>query len=891
MSSNQGQAPGAPRRLRCEYLVDPLGLGETSPRLFWQLSDPRRGARQSAYRVMVAGSPELLEAEDPDLWDSGKVRSGRSTHVEYEGAPLTSRQRCWWRVRTWDHEDSPSPWSDVAAWEMGLLERTDWVARWIGRDAELEGVAPTYLRKEFDVPGEVLRARLYATALGVYELHLNAERVGDHVFPPGWTDYGKRVMYQTYDVTDMLAPGTAALGAVVGDGWYCGRLGWSKEQSEERDERRPPRLMLQLEMECADGTVERLVTDGSWTWTAGPILSAGYYHGEHYDARREMPGWSRPGFPAQDWGPVQTFEDQGVELTAQQDPPIRVTNRLRPQETLEPSPGTYVYDMGQNMVGYCRLRVREEPGTEIRVRHAEVLDAEGSLYTENLRTAEATDLYTASGREEEPLVPHFTYHGFRYVELTGLSSALDHGLLQGLVLHTDCPRTGNLITSCEMVNKLFYNILWSQRGNMHSVLTDCPQRDERLGWLGDAQIFTPTACYNMDMAAMLTKFIRDITDEQTPEGAFPDVCPYVSAQGVLPPAGAPGWMDAGVTIPWTVWRFYGDRRILERNFESMAHYVDYLTENNPDGIWENRRGNDYGDWVPAGEQTDKTMFATLQYFRSARLVARIAQLLDRTEEAQKYRAVAERVQEAFNERYLTEDGTYRDATQTVDALALGFGIVPEEHRRAVADDLVANIERRDGHLSTGFSGTRWLLPVLCDTGHAELARSLLLNRDYPSWGYMVEQGATTIWERWNSDTEGPAMNSRNHFAFGSVGEWLYRYLAGIAPAEEGAGFEHVLVRPHPGEADGELSRVRATYESLYGTIEVTWEVGVDEFELMVQVPPNTRATVFIPAESVEQVSEGGRPLPRCEDVKRFEQEGDRVVCTIGAGRYSFTVAR
>ncbi len=888
MADQNTEGAGAPKRLRCEYRENPLGLDEPRPRLSWWVNDDRRGAVQTAYQILAASSPEKLERDEADLWDSGKVESDRCVGVEYGGPELESRRRCHWKVRTWDADDRPSPWSDAAWWEMGLLAREDWSAEWVGMRGGTVPAPAAYLRRAFALEKAVRRARVCATALGVYELRLNGRRVGDHVFAPGWTDYRKRVMYQTYDVTDLLAAGENVLGAVLGEGWYCGPLGWG--QRRENFGPRPPRLLLQLEIECEDGSTETVVSDGAWQCASGPIRRSEFYNGEHYDACREMPGWDAPGFEARGWRGAKTFDDTGVERNAQADPPIRVTEELRPVALGEPFPGVYVFDMGQNMVGVCRLRVTGPRGTAVRLRHAEVLNPDGTIYTENLRTAEATDTYVLKGEGEETFTPSFTYHGFRYVEVTGYPGRPDLEAITGLVLHTDCERTAEFESSSELANRLFGNIVWGQRGNMHSVVTDCPQRDERLGWMGDAQVFARTACFNMDMAAMLTKFCRDMTDAQTPDGAFTDVCPYLSPEGVLPPAGAPAWMDAGVIVPWTLYVCYGDRRILERHFDSMARYVDYVAERNPDGIWAEARGNDYGDWVPAGVRTDKTMFATLHFFYSAGLVARAARMLGREPAVQKYGALAGHVRDAFNARYL-RDGHYENATQTVNALALGFGIVPEEHRATVAADLVADVEGRGGHLSTGFGGTQWLLPALCEAGHAGLARRLLLNRDYPSWGYMIEKGATAIWELWNSDTEGPGMNSRNHFAYGSLGEWLFRYLAGMDVVDGWAGYRYVLVRPHPGQPDGELTRVRAAYDSVQGRIETEWEVTEDGLRLAVFIPANARARVVLPAASADRVSEGGAPLGQCEGVEEVHATPGRVICEVGAGRYEFSVAR
>ena len=879
-------APGPPMRLRCEYLLNPLGIDEPHPRLFWQVNDPRRCVLQSAYRVLVASGSAALDEDRGDVWDTGKVESGRNIHIEYDGPCLEARRRYYWKVRTWDDEERPSPWSEVAWWEMGLPAPDDWSAEWIGMPSDETPAPPAYLRRAFTVAGPVRRARVYVTALGVYELYLNGRQVGDDVFPPGWTLYRHRVMYRAHDVTDLLCAGGNALGAIVGNGWYCGPLGWKLECNLFGDP--PPRFLAQLEVEYESGDVERIVTDGSWKCARGPILSSEFYAGESYDARREMPGWDGPDFADEAWRAVTVFKDTGAERSAQMDPPIRVSEELKPVSVTRREPGVFIFDMGQNMVGYCRLRASGPAGTEVRLRHAEVLDPDGALYTENLRKAAATDTYVLAGKGEQVRRPHFTYHGFRYVEVSGYPGEPTLDDLTGLVLHTDCEPAGTFETSSEMVNQLYRNVVWGQRGNMHSVLTDCPQRDERLGWTGDAQIFTRTACFNMDMAAMLAKFCRDITDSQSPDGAFTDVAPYVSPGGVVPPAGAPGWMDAGVIIPWLVYLCYGDTRILRRHVDSMERYIDFVTANNPSGIWENARGNDYGDWVPAGVQTDKTAFATLHYFYSAVLTAAAAQVLGRERLADKCAAVARRVRAAFNERYL-KDGRYENATQTLNAMALEFGICPEEARAGVAADLAADVEGRDCHLSTGFSGAQCLLPALSEADRDDLAHHLLLNRDQPSWGYMIAKGATTIWERWNSDTEGPSMNSRNHFAYGAVAEWLFRCLAGIDTAVEGAGYGKIIFRPHPGPAGGELNRVSASYESIRGTVASRWRAVGDGLEMEVDVPANTRAVVYVPAYCAGDVTEGGLPLEQAEGIAAFREEDGCVVCEIGSGRYRFAV--
>ncbi|MCX7805429.1 MAG: family 78 glycoside hydrolase catalytic domain, partial [Planctomycetota bacterium] len=543
-----------PRDLRCEYQERPLGIDEPRPRLSWKLEDAGRGTRQTAYRILVASSPEVLARDRGDIWDSGRVRSDRSVHVEYAGRRLESRRRYWWEVRTWDAAGRPSAWSEPSWWEMGLLSRGDWTAQWIGLRDQAVPLPCTFLRKTFRLNGKAKRARLYATALGVYEVYLNGRRIGDHRFAPGWTDYRWRVMYQTFDVTDALVEGENAAGAILGEGWYCGALTWNLKRNCFGDP--PPRLLFQLEVETGGGKTMRVVSDGSWKATNnGPVRSSEIYAGETYDARLEMPGWDRPGFGDGDWKPVEVFADPGIEMNAQADPPIRATQELKPVAMTQPVRGTYIFDMGQNMVGVCRLRLpgNVPPGTAITLRHGEELQPDGTLYVENLRKARATDTYIAGGSgRPETWTPRFTYHGFRYVELTGYPGTPVTDTVTGLVIHTDARPVASFESSSPIVNRLWRNIEWGLRGNMFSVLTDCPQRDERLGWMGDAQVFCRTACSIMDMASMLTKFVRDMRDAQAPSGAFRDVAPYIPG-GLLHDTGAPCWADAGVVVPWTVY--------------------------------------------------------------------------------------------------------------------------------------------------------------------------------------------------------------------------------------------------------------------------------------------------------------------------------------------------
>ena len=893
-----------PVGLTCEYRTDPLGIDERVLRLSWVLESEGRNRSQSAYRILVARSEGDLDSEENLLWDSGKVESDRSVGVEYGGAALGSGSRCLWKVRVWDEEGVPSSYGGPAVFEMGLLQRSDWKGGWISLgkkpDAGFEpptgeeyddlanGLAPSpYLRKEFLLDRPVRRARLYATARGVYEPYLNGSRVGDEVLAPGWTDYDRRVQYQTYDVTPLLTEGENALGAVLGDGWYAGFVGFDPKHRGALYGPRP-QLLAQLHIEYEDGSQQDVATDGSWRCSTGPILFSDLLMGESCDARKEMPGWAEPGFDDSAWYGVRTEDLGDANLVAQPDEGIRVTEELEAKTVTEPEEGVYVFDLGKNMVGWMRLKVEGEAGTEVTLRHAEALNPDGTIYTTNLRSARATDRYVLGGEGEEVYEPRFTFHGFRYVEVTGYPGEPSLGAITGRVVHSDTPPAGYFECSSPMVNELQENILWGQRGNFLSVPTDCPQRDERLGWMGDAQVFVRTASFNMDVVAFFEKWMVDVEDAQSPEGAFPDVAPLLKGSGLMDLRwGAPAWGDAGVIVPWTIYKTYDDTRIVERHYDAMVRWMEYLHEANPGLVRKNRMGNNYGDWLsPKGDHTPKHLLATAYWAYDARLMAEMAEAIGRVEDAKGYRNLGERIKGAFEEAYVSPDGRIEGDTQTCYLLALHMGLLPEGLRSAAAGHLVGAIEREDWHLSTGFAGVGYLCPVLTETGHTDVAYRLLLNQTYPSWGYTIKHGATTIWERWDGWTEehgfqSPNMNSFNHYSLGSVGEWLYRYVAGIDLGSPGYG--HIVIRPRPG---GDLTHARGEYDSVRGRISSSWKIEDGLFSLEVLIPPNTTATVHVP--STDGVSEGGRPVEEADDVGLLRAgEGETVVC-VGSGRYGFS---
>ena len=703
--------------LRCEYLVDPLGVDVGAPRFCWKLvtdSPGTRGIVQSAYQVLVATSPEVLAGDQGDVWDSGRVESNQSTQVVYRGKPLQSGKGYWWKVRAWAGElksdgakggaEEAGQWSKSAHWEMGLLRPEDWTATWIEAPpaSELQGeYGPVpILRKEFSLPSKtIVKARLYVTALGLYEMHLNGQRVGDHVFAPDWTDYGKRVRYQVYDVTSLVKPGGNALAGMLGNGWYCGHIGNGGFQAWGK----VPALFCQLVVTYDDGSEERIVTDGSWKVHSSPITASDFMLGEDCDARLEIAGWDEPGLDEGDWSTAHERAEAARSLNGQVDQPVRAIAELRPKSVSEPAKGQWTYDFGQNMVGFVRLKVSAPAGTKITLRHAEMLNEDGSLYVTNLRRAASVDTYICKGEGVETWQPRFTFHGFRYLEITGLPQAPTIDDVTGIVVASDIPRTGEFACSNLGVNQLQSNIQWGMRGNYLAVPTDCPQRDERMGWMGDAQVFVRTAAYNGDVAAFFTKWLLDVDDAQRADGAFTDVCPSPHGKGGGN-HGVPGWADAGVICPWSIYLMYGDRRILAEHLPAMKRWVDWCQAHSTELIRDRDRGNDYGDWLSQGENTPKDLIGTAYFAHSADLVAQASRVVGDNAAAERYEELFEEIKAAFNKRYVDADGHVQGGTQCGYALALRFNLLPEELREKAGQYLVDDVSAHGDHLTTGFYG-------------------------------------------------------------------------------------------------------------------------------------------------------------------------------------------
>jgi alpha-L-rhamnosidase len=902
--AQQGRTLMTAASLRCEYLADPLSIDAREPRLSWTIESAARGARQTAYQLVVADSANDLAANRGSLWDTGKIPSNQTIQIVYQGKPLVSRQEVFWKVRVWDQNDKPSPWSKTARWRMGLLEASDWSAQWIGdKLPSVENVSATMLRRDFKLAAKPKRAIIYASALGVYELHINGQRVGDQLLAPEYTDYHTRTQYQAYDVTALLRAGVNTIGALLGDGWYAGGIGLA--QAVVRKPRNiygnHPRLFAQLEVEWSGGKTERISTDSAWrTSREGAIRSSDILNGEEYDARREMPGWDSPNFDDKAWQAADVAGGVNTRLVAQPNEPIRVTQEIRPLSMNEPKPGVYVFDMGQNMVGWCRLQVQGSAGTKVTMRHAEILNPDGTIYTDNLRIAKQSDTYILRGTGAETFEPHFTYHGFRYVELTGVPAKPQLSAITGRVFHSAMKETGGFETSDPLLNKLWQNILWTQRGNMHSIPTDCPQRDERMGWMGDIQIFVGTGIFNMDMAAFFTKWMKDVRDAQATDGRFADISPNPFDKDRRF-TGVAGWGDAGVVVPWRTWQLYGDKRQLAENYESSKRWVEFIRSNNPELLWKNKRGNDYGDWLNSdtfiyegfprkGGQVPKEVFATMMFAYATDLLARMANVLGKEAEAKTYAALFADIKAAFNSAYVSEDGHILGDTQAGYALALHFDLLPEAQRPVAFKYMLDGIARYNGHMSTGFHSTYRMMLELTRTGHSDMAYKLINTRSFPSWGYSIENGATTIWERWDGYVKGrgfqdKGMNSFNHYAIGAVGEWMARVILGINNDDAHPAYEHFFLRPYPG---GGLKWAKGHYDSIRGRIESSWSLANGALKYDVTIPANTTATVYVPAKDAANVLEGSKPAQSSVGVQFLRIEDGAAVFLVQSGKYSFT---
>ncbi|GET28019.1 glycoside hydrolase family 78 protein [Prolixibacter sp. SD074] len=860
-----------------------------NPRLSWQIQSDRENVLQTAYEIRVADTPANLHRKDDLIWNSGKVESNQSADVVYSGPALTSMQRVYWQVRIWDNRNKATEWSEPAYWEMGLLKPTDWKASWITssmtEDTTISEPCP-YFRKEFSLTKKVKSARIYVTSKGLYQLFLNGKKVSPDLFAPGWTSYNKRLQYQTYDVTSLLEKKNA-MGTILGDGWYRGYLTWDRKRNTYGDKLA---VLLQLQINYMDGTSETMTTDNTWKEKSGPILSSDIYDGETYDARLKMPGWDKPDFDDSQWNKVSELPDGKDILVAQDGVPVRAADEIKPIKLFKTPKGETVFDLGQNMVGWVRLKVQGYKGDKVILKFAEVLDKDGNFYTANLRKAKATDTYILSGKGVEVYEPHFTFHGFRFVKVEGFPGTPDLNSITGIVIHSDMKPTGNFVCSDSLLNQLQHNIQWGQRGNFLDVPTDCPQRDERLGWTGDAQVFSMTAAFNFNVAAFYTKWLRDLAADQQSNGIVPHVIPDV-LHGA---GGSAAWADASVIVPWSVYLTYGDKRILEEQYPGMKSWVEYMHGRaGKKNLWLGDAH--FGDWLAfatnqsdyPGATTDKDLIATAYYFYSTSLLSKIAGIIGNENDAEQYKKLAGEIRKAFNAEFVTPNGRLESNTQTAYVLALAFHLLPEDKVSKAANYLADDV-RKFGHLTTGFVGTPLLCQTLSDNGYPDLAFMLLMNKKYPSWLYPVTQGATTIWERWDGQKpdgtfQDVGMNSFNHYAYGAIGEWMYSYVGGIRIDPKQPGYKHFFLAPHVG---GGLSYATTTFQSLYGSVESDWKIQDDNFIYTVTIPANTTATVILPGANSEQLTLNSLPL-KSEMKKVVTQQPDGVSMELGSGQYRF----
>lgn len=1027
-----------PVKLRCEYRVNPLGIENLKPNLSWQAITPEYNWLQSAYQIIVSTSSEMLTEKDCDVWNSGKIEGGESVCIPYGGSKVTSQQRYYWKVRVWDEKGGLSSWSEAAFWEMGILNKTDWSAKWVahvdkssktdiedirwiwapnqnassaprnatttfqakfnleempnvaamhtsvrgeykltvngqfvdGKDktwqvferkdilgylklgenivevevtaartasfkqdngkslpgryvafagllkiedkngsirkfptnkgvwmskydkedkwkpakvvAELTnpkfGLDPGSLaepaslfRSEFKLKKTVQSARLYVSALGSYRMFLNGQRVGKDVLTPEFTNYNSIITYQTYDVTTLLKKGKNAVGSLLGDGWYGSPMGWNGEY--DIFGLTPNMFMAEIHIEYKDGSKEKIITNDSWKSDRSPILHSEIYAGEFYDARLEQKGWNVTGFNDKNWCSAIVMGDDHSRLDAQVNTPIKVTQTIKPIEIRKVGEQKWILDMGQNLVGWIKLTVEGEAGTVVRLRHSEVLESKDKLYVDNLRNATSMNSYVLKGTGEEVYTPYFTFQGFRYVEVSGYPGELTEDAIVAEVISSVEDPTGYIQTSSSLVNKMYSLGIWGQRGNFISVPTDCPQRDERLGYTGDGQVFWRTGTYNFDIAAFTHKWMKDIKDEQTDDGGFTNTAPAVPKSNRK--NGAPGWEDAGVIVPWGSWMQYGDKSIILENWTEMVQYMDYVDKNSAEYI---RPGGFLGDWLAPDVTTQNNLISTGLWAMTAGMMSQMATATGKTEEAEKYLELKKKIQTAFQKEFITSDGTIGSGSQTSYVIALHTGMVPDSLKELVTEKLVKAIEDRDWHVSTGFLGTPYLLFALSENGRADIAYRLLLNETYPSWGYMIKNGATTWWERWNSDVGDASMNSYNHYAFGSVVEWVYRSMAGINTDLKAPGFKKIIISPIF-DRSGNITYAKGKYQSVYGEIVSEWKIESDNtVSLKVIIPANTTAKIIIPDNT---------------SIKAVNVEkstgSNRTLVEIGSGTYEYTI--
>jgi len=871
--------------LTCEYQTNPLGLDVATPRVSWKLSSGTRNTLQTAYELRVGNDSEALERGQNIIWQSGKVTSAQSVLVSYKGPALKSRQIYYWQVRVWDNHGNASSWSTANRWETGILQASEWSARWI--EPNLPGDAPNQpaplLRRAFSVARPLASARLYITSHGLYEAHINGQRVGNQYLTPGWTSYNKHLQYQTYDVTNLLKQGDNATGVILADGWYRGELTWDRKTNLYGNRLG---LLYQLHLNYTDGTSDVITSDTQWKASAGAIRKTSLYYGEKFDARLDNNTWTTTSFNDGAWRGVTVANVSNANLVAAYGPPVRKHETFKAVRIFKTPKGETIMDFGQNLVGWITLHVSGRAGDSVRIHHTEVLDKQKNFYTDNLRAAKQEVLYILKGQGPETYEPRFTFFGFRYIRVEGYPGTLTPESITATAVYSDMPPTGSFSCSNPLINQLQHNIQWGQKGNFVDVPTDCPQRDERLGWTGDAQVFARTAAYNMNVAPFFRKWLKDLALDQRRDGAVPFVIPNALDSNAVASA---GWADAATIIPSTLYRAYGDTALLQQAYESMKAWATYMENHSKNNLWNT--GFHFGDWLffrPFDDNdgrsavTDKYLIAQCFYTHSVQRMLDAAQILGRKADEQHYAALLPKLKEAFVKEYTTSTGRLVSGTQTAYVLALHFDMLPESLRAQAAERLALNVKDYDNHLTTGFLGTPYLCEVLSRYGYTSVAYSLLTQETYPSWLYPVKMGATTIWERWDgmrpdSTFQTPGMNSFNHYAYGAIGDWMYRNITGIR--ENAPGYKEILIEPQPG---GNLTQATATLKSQYGVITSGWKIENGTITVDLEIPANTTAKVLLPNAAGANVTEQNKPLGKTVSAN---SSGKNLEVTLGSGQY------
>jgi len=865
--------------LSVDHVANPIGIGNTVPRFNWQITSGRRGVKQTAYEIKAW-------EEAKEIWNSGKVLSTQSVGLLYTGSPLAPGKKYAWRIRIWDDQGAASPWSTLSSWQMGLLKPEDWKAQWISpgyTEDTLRRPSPL-LCKTFKTNKKIASATAFITTHGLYEAQINGRRVGDAWFTPGWTNYDKRLQYQAYDVTSLLQKGDNVVGVTLGDGWYRGIFGqWNYHDNYGSD----ASLLFQLTIDYMDGTTDTVISDASWKSSTGPICYADLYNGEVYDARLEKKGWASQGYSGKDWSNVAVKNFAHANLVATVSPPVKEQEHFHPTKIFTSPKGEQIIDFGQNMAGWVQFKVRGNAGDTIKLSHAEVLDKAGNFFTGNLREALAQDVYILQGGVEEQMKPHFTFHGFRYIKVEGYPGSIKPEDFEAVALYSDLPVTGSFTCSNAALNQLLHNITWSQKSNFLDIPTDCPQRSERLGWCGDVQIFARTAAFNMQVDNFFAKWLQDLNIDQGADGGMPNVIPNLPGRTLKrKPAGVAGWGDVATVLPWTLYQAYGDTAVLRQQYASMKAWVDYIRSVSKEYLW---KAGGYGDWLaPSPVTTDIPYISQCWFSYSTQLLINVARILGKKDDVTTYTALLEKIKQAFLREYVTSGGRAISNTQTAYVLALYFDMLPDSLQKKAAERLVELIHVNRDHLSTGFLGSPFLLPVLTKYGYDSLAYTVLLQDTPPSWLYPVKMGATTIWEKWEAlHPDGtPDSSSFNHYSYGAVGDWLYRTVAGLDTFEDAPGYKHSRIRPHTG---GGLTNASGELLTPYGKLSSHWRWDKNDILLDLEVPANTSATVYIPAEDENDISEANIPVQNIPTIRLIGREQGNILLELGSGIYHFRI--